>query len=136
MTEDIDTAVNQIWDQFSSALNSGDLDVWLSLWTDDGVQMPDGEPAVVGKQRIRERMKNVFDQFNLNMVITNKEAASAGELAYARGTYKFTVTPKAGGQAAVFDGKYMTIFEKQPDGSWKIHRDIFNSNVPASEGTG
>ncbi len=40
------------------------------------------------------------------------------------------ILAKEGGEAVTVDGKYMTILQRQPDGSWKIHRDIVNSNVP------
>jgi ketosteroid isomerase-like protein len=43
------------------------------------------------------------------------------------------MTPKQGGKTIPIDGKYMTILAKQSDGFWKIHRDIFNSNVPAGK---
>ncbi len=128
--EAVTAAVNTIWGQYSSSLNSGDLDAWLSLWTEDGVAMPPGEPSVIGKDRIRERNKAVLDRFTFSMGITNEEVGVAGDWAFARGTYKATLTPKAGGEAIVVDGKYMSILQRQADGSWKIHRDIFNSNVP------
>ncbi len=123
-------AVNDIWNQYSSSLNSGDLDRWMSLWTEGGVQMPPGEPPVIGKDQIRARNKGVLDQFTFNIRITNEEVGAARDWAFARGTYKATLTPKEEGDAIDVDGKYMTIFQRQPDGSWKIHLDIFNSNVP------
>ncbi len=91
--------------------------------------MPPGEPPVIGKDRIRARNKGVLDQFTFNIGISNEEVGVAGDWAFARGTYKATLTPKAGGEAVLVDGKYMTILQRQADGSWKIHRDIFNSNV-------
>jgi ketosteroid isomerase-like protein len=27
-------------------------------------------------------------------------------------------------------GKYVTIWRKQPDGSWKVVEDMFNSDIP------
>lgn len=131
--EAVTAAVNEIWSQYSSSLNSGDIDAWLSLWTDDGIQMPPNSPPVVGKEKIRARNKAVLDQFTFDMGITNEEVRLAGDWAYARGTYAATLTPKQAGEVIFIDGKYMTILERQPDGSWKIHRDIFNSNVPSSE---
>jgi uncharacterized protein (TIGR02246 family) len=122
-------AVNEIWKEYSASLNAGDLDRWLALWTEDGIQMPPDEPAVVGKERIRARNQRVLDQFRFNIGITNAEARTAGDLAFARGTYQASLTPKQGGNPIPIDGKYMTILTRQPDGSWKIHRDIFNSNV-------
>ncbi len=123
-------AVNDIWNQYSSSLSSGDLDRWMSLWTEGGVQMPPGEPPVIGKDQIRARIKGLLDQFTFNMGIINEEVGVARDWAFARGTYGATLTPKEGGEAIVVDGKYMTILQRQPDGSWKIYRDIFNSNVP------
>jgi uncharacterized protein (TIGR02246 family) len=123
-------AVNEIWREYSASLNADDLNRWMALWTDDGIQMPPDEPAVVGKKGIRARNQGVLDQFSFNIAITNAEVRTAGDLAFARGTYKATLTPKRGGNPIPIDGKYMTILSRQSDGSWKIYRDIFNSNVP------
>ena len=95
--------------------------------------MPPDEPPDIGKERIRARNAAVLDRLAFNIGITNLEANVAGNWAYARGTYKATLTPKQGGKTIPIDGKYMTILAKQSDGSWKIHRDIFNSNVPAGK---
>jgi uncharacterized protein (TIGR02246 family) len=121
-------AINDIWNRYSSSLNSGDIDRWMSLWADNGVQMPPNEPPVIGKEAIRARNKGVLDRFAFNITITNDEVRVGGDWAFARGMYAATLTPKAGGAAVSIDGKYMTILARQPDGSWKIQRDIFNSN--------
>ena len=127
-------AILEIWPQYSSSLNSGDIDSWMSLWTEDGVQMPPNEPAVSGRDQIRARNKAVLDQFIFDMrSINNEEVSVAGDWAFARGTYSATLTPKEGSETISIDGKYMTILQKQSDGSWKIHRDIFNSNVPPAQ---
>jgi ketosteroid isomerase-like protein len=53
----------------------------------------------------------------------------AGDLAIETGTFTFTQKPK--GSAAITDkGKYMTVWKKQADGSWKLLRDIANSDLP------
>lgn len=127
------TAINEIWTQYSSSLNSGDIDLWISLWTDNGVQMPPDSPPVIGKEQIRGRNKGVLDQFTFNMGITNEEVRVAGDWAFARGTYTAILTPKAGGETIDIDGKYLTILKRQVDGSWKIFRDCFNSNVPPKQ---
>jgi len=126
-------AILEIWPQYSSALNSDDIDSWMSLWTEDGVQMPPDEPALSGRDQIRARNKAVLDQFSFDISINNEEVNVAGDWAFARGTYSATLTPKEGSETIPIAGKYMTIFQKQSDGSWKIHRDIFNSNVPPAQ---
>lgn len=131
--EDATAAVEQIWDEYASSLMAGDIDRWVSLWTEDGIQMPPGEPPVVGKDQIRARNQAVADQFTFDdMEIRNAAVVSAGDWAYARGTYTARLLPVGEDDPVPVDGKYMTIFRRQPDGSWKIHRDIFNSNVPPS----
>ncbi len=126
-------AINDIWKEYSASLNAGDIDRWVALWTEDGVQMPPDESAVVGKDRIRARNQAVADRFKFDIGITNEEVHTAGDWAFSRGTYKATLTPKAGGKQIPIDGKYMTILARQGDGSWKIHRDIFNSNGAAGK---
>ena len=121
-------AINDIWKEYSASLNAGDISRWVALWTEDGVQMPPDEPAVVGKERIRARNQGVADQFRFDIGITNEEVRTAGDWAFARGTYRASLTPKQGGKPIPIDGKYMTILARQPNGSWKIHRDIFNSS--------
>jgi uncharacterized protein (TIGR02246 family) len=129
--EAVSAAVDTIWQEYAATLNAGDIDAWVELWTDDGVQMPPGEPPVVGKERIRARNQAVSDRFVFDMrSIDNQELRVAGDWAYARGTYAASLTPRQGGEPIDIDGKYMSILRRQPDGSWKIHRDIFNSNVP------
>lgn len=125
-------AVEGIWQEYAASLNAGDLDRWLSLWTDDGIQMPPGESLVVGKDRIRKRNQGFLDRYEFDMNISNQEIETAGDWAYSRGVYKATLTAKSGGDVIYVDGKYMTILKRQSDGSWKIHRDIFNSNVAPS----
>ena len=98
-------AVNDIWKEYSASLNAGDIDRWLSLWAEDGVQMPPGEPSVVGKKRIRVRNQGFLDRFTFDMSITNEEVGVAGDWAYARGTYAATLSPKQGGDPVLIDGK-------------------------------
>ena len=41
-----------------------------------------------------------------------------------------TLTPKAGGEPTEDSGKWLGILKRQPNGSWKVHRDIWNSDKP------
>jgi ketosteroid isomerase-like protein len=67
-----------------------------------------------------------YEEFDIEL----EEVEAAGNLGFARGTYTFRLKDLADGQVMEYDGKYLTVFKKQPDGSWKIYRDCFNSNTP------
>ncbi len=125
-------AIKNTLKQYAKGCNTGDFDFWMSLWADDGVQMPPDAPARVGKEQIRENMKPVFDQFNLNIEVDIAEGKVYGDYGLTRCTYTLDLTPKAGGETihAMPDGKALTLYERQSDGSWKIVYDCFNSNVP------
>lgn len=56
------------------------------------------------------------------MQITPEEVVIVSDWAYACGTY----TVDAGGKH--LEGKFLTIFRREGDGSWRIFRDIFNPN--------
>ena len=124
-------ALREILNKYAATCNTGDLDGWLSLWSDDGIQMYPGAPSRVGKEEIRAGMKPAFDQFIMKIELTSEmEARASGNLGFARGTYTLSMIPKTGGEMSEFDGKYLTVLEKRSDGSWKIFRDCFNSNKP------
>jgi len=125
-------AVKEILKNYAKGCNTGDFDHWMSLWADDGVQMPPDTPSRIGKEQIREGMKPMFDQFNLKIEVDLNEAKVHGVYGLTRCTFTLDLTPKAGGETihAFSDGKALTISEKQSDGSWKIVYDCFNSNVP------
>ena len=134
MDEESDiAAIKETLNQYAVGVNTGDFDRWISLWAEDGVQMPPDTSSRVGKEQIREGMKPAFDQMNLNITIHSIEEAKVyGDLGLTRCTYTLKMTPKAGGETinAMTDGKALTLVKRQPDGSWKIAYDSFNSNVP------
>ena len=126
-------AIKEVLNQYAVACNTGDFDLWISLWADDGVQMPPSENSVIGKEQIREANKPGFDQMNLEIAITGIEDIKVyGDLGLTHCNYTLAVTPKAGGEKVIVmpDGKALGLYERQSDGSWKILYDCFNSNAP------
>jgi uncharacterized protein (TIGR02246 family) len=126
------TAIREMLNRYARITNAGDWDRWISLWADDGVQMPPDAPARVGKEQIRAGMKPLFDQLDLDIVIHSIEDAKVyGDLGFTRCTYTLKATPKAGGETidVMPEGKALTLYERQPDGSWKIVYDCFNSST-------
>ena len=124
-------AVEAIWPQYCAALIDGDIERWASLWIDDGVQMPPDIPAVLGTQNIRAGMQQLLDLYAWDISINPDETRVTGNWAFSRGNYSWAWTPKAEGEKMAGTGKFLTIFQKLDDGSWKIARDCFNGNGPA-----
>jgi ketosteroid isomerase-like protein len=128
-TNAFEVYVLQNWEKYSAYMNDGNVDDWLKMWDENGVQLAPGAPAFEGIAAITvsitaQHAASDFGQFE----IMNQEVEVSGDLGFARGTYSFIATPKEGGDEQHFEGKYLTIFKRQADGNWKIYRDCFNPN--------
>ncbi len=126
-------AIEDVLNQYALAMNTGDLDLWLSFNTDDIVKMPPDEPAIFGKEDLRASMKPLFDNFTIEMAIYPEETQVDGDLGYSWCTYTLSLTPNEGGEPIFVDGKALGIYKRQDDGSWKLSHDCFNSNVPPTQ---
>lgn len=129
-------AIKEVLNRYAVSINNGDFELWISLWADDGVQLPPDTPARIGKEQIREAMNPIFEQMTPDIAIISIWSAKVyGDLGLTCCNYTLDLTPKAGGETihAMRDGKALTLYKRQSDGSWKIFRDCFNSNVPLSE---
>lgn len=130
MGDDI-TAINELYDQYCLWANTGDLDLFISLWADDAIKMDVDLPAIFGKENIRAHFKPGFEQFNLKCAICGEtEVQVSDDWAFSRGTYTLSLTPKEGGPTTYIDGKWLDILKRQADGSWKIYIDCLNYNAP------
>ena len=124
--------VYELWNEYAAAAHDGDLERWMSLWIDDGLQMAPQAPPRVGIEQIRAAMQPTFDLFIMsNMVINIEEVRILGDRAYSHGTYVFDMSPKEGGETTSLSGKFLDIVVKQADGSWKIAIDCHNYSEPS-----
>ncbi len=131
--EDI-AAIEEVLNQYAVSANAGDLELWLSLHADDVVKMPPDAPAIFGKEELGANFKPLFDNFTFEeMAIFDVEIQLAGDWVFSRCNFTATMAPKAGGEPLYMDAKDLCIFERQADGSWKISRDCYNSNVPPAQ---
>jgi uncharacterized protein (TIGR02246 family) len=123
-------AINRVREAHVTALNRGDADAWVAAFSEDAVQMPPNEPANTGGDAIRSWTQAFLNQFSTQFSLSVEELRMAIDWAFERGTYTILLSP-GGGEAMQDVGKYITIYQRQPDGSWKMARDIWNSNGPA-----
>ena len=125
-------AIPEILKTYGDSLLAGDADIWISNWTEDCAQLPPGGPMNIGKQMLYESISTWLETYTVSDLkpIGDLEIQQAGDWAYARGQYSYKLTPKDGSPAYIYQGKFLSIFQRQPDGSWKMHRDCFNSSTP------
>jgi len=116
--------------QFQAAENAGDVDQFRNYFADDLVMMGPNEPAVAGADSVAALMRMFHDAFAVQVEYTSEEMVVFGEWGFDRGTERLTVTPKTGGAPIRATGKYLYLYHRQEDGSWKQSRVIWNSSDP------
>jgi len=105
-----------------------DLDKFASFVAPDASVYIPGMPIVKGETAIKDTLKQMFSApgFSLQWTATKAEISSSGDVGYTAGTYQ--IGPEK--------GKYVTVWKKQADGSWKVTEDIFNADAPPAPATG
>src|SRR5947209_19690622 len=129
----IEQALRDLDAQWSKDAGAKDVDKTVSYYADNAVVMPPNASAATTKETIRSAWKEMLTTPGaaISWKTTKVEVAKAGDLAYVSGTYEETMTD-ASGKPVKDRGKYVEIFKKQADGTWKVVADICNSDLPAS----
>lgn len=118
--------IERLYDIYAASRLASDAGLWLSIWDEEGIQMPPGMPA-----RSKEVMnKTVPPSFRPGTVFTFdiyiEELVVTGPWAYVRGTYNLErLLNETRGRV---EGKFLTILKRQATGTWKFYRDCFNLN--------
>ena len=112
------------------AFNAGDVSTAVGLVMEGAVDLPPHRPAVVGKEAIRSFLQSDVDRFTMNFADEIVEVEIGGDLAVIWSNYTVTLTPRDGGEPIVNNGKWLKVLKRQPDGSWKFFRNIWNSDLP------
>jgi uncharacterized protein (TIGR02246 family) len=112
---------------WSQAATAKDLDKSISFYADDAVQLPNKAPAAKGKENIRKNWVPLLAAPGpgLSWQTSSVEVARSGDIAYETGTYDFVTTDKKGKSSDV-KGKFVVVWKKQTDNSWKVVVDTDN----------
>jgi ketosteroid isomerase-like protein len=70
--------------------------------------------------------------FALSFQGTQADASKGGDLVYTVGMYSLTMSDPKTKKPVTDKGKYMTVYKKQADGTWKAVADSINSDLPAT----
>jgi len=124
----------QLENDWSKAYIAGDAANLASMYTEDAYSMPSNMPMMNGRDKILEGNSKYMQSGEKHLAMTAKtlDVFGSGDIAYEVGTYSFTYIPAQMTESITEIGKYIDIWQKQADGSWKIKADIWNSDNPES----
>jgi uncharacterized protein (TIGR02246 family) len=123
----VQAAIAAVNENSMAAFKRGDAAGMADFYTENGQLLPTGSDFVTGKAAIQAFWQAAIDMGIAKTVrLEIVEVEAHGDIAIEIGKYT-----DSGGAGNVIDrGKYVVIW-KQEGGQWKLHRDIWNSSLPA-----
>ena len=130
-----EAALKNLDAEWSKAAGAKDVDKTASYYSDDALVLPPNMATINGKQGARAMWQGMFGVpgFGGGWKASKVEVARSGDLAYVTGTYELSETD-AKGKPMTDKGKYLEVWKKQGDGTWKCVVDMFNSDLPSNAG--
>ncbi len=113
--------------KFMDTFNRGDRAGMGELYTENGQLLPPNSDIVSGHSAISAFWQGVMDMGIRTAKLETIELEGQGDEAFEIG--KYTLSGEGG--ASIDSGKFLVVWRKEGD-EWKLHRDIWNSSMPAS----
>jgi uncharacterized protein (TIGR02246 family) len=125
---EVHDAIVAALETFMTTFSRGDAAGTAALYTENGQLLPPNSDFVTGTQALQATFQAFMDMGIKAMKLETVEAEGYGDTASEVGRY----TLEGEGGQVLDQGKYIVIW-KQEAGQWKLHRDIFNTSMPAPE---
>ena len=116
--------------KFSEVFARGDAKALSAMYTSDAIAFPPDSEMIRGNEAIGQYWKATRDGGVRSAVLTTVDVGRSGDIAYEVGKVSLTIQP-AGKEPTTASAKYVVVWKKV-DGSWKLHRDIWNG-LPATK---
>ena len=121
---DVKRAIDKGNAQWSEGWAKGEAAMVAAIFADDGVQLTGNGKIFKGPQQISEHQKTAMQSVDpgVKVTVTTGTVWLDGDTAYETGKYKYEYKEK--GKPAVDEGRYVTVWKRQKDGSWKLAMDV------------
>ena len=118
--------------KFSAAAVQGDSAALAAMYADDAVLMFPNMPAARGREAIGKAFGGMVSAMKVSAVkLETQDVIVAGDYVAETGAFDMTSQAKTKGAKPLHEvGKYLVLWKKQADGSYKILRDIDNDDAP------
>ncbi len=116
-------------EEWSKAAQTRNADLVASFYAEAAVAYPPGEPVAVGRSAAKKVWAAYFSEptFAISWKTERAEVAKSGDLGFTSGTYEDSFKGPDGDLVRE-TGKFLCIWRKQADGSWKAVHDMWNSD--------
>lgn len=127
---EIRQAIEETNQRFAAAFNKADVGAVAQFYTEDAIMFPPNSDMARGREQIEAQLKKDIEQLGAkDLTLHTMDVQVSGDTAYEAGHYTITVQPPGAGPLQD-EGKYLVVWKRQADESWKLQRDIWNTSKP------
>lgn len=125
--------IYRFWNEYADIINTGNIEQWSALWSNDSIWLPPEALRQIGKEQIQKLAQSQSDQYHPKLSINPEVVRILGDQAYTYGSFTTILTFMEGEDKTRTQrtGKFLSILGKQTNGAWKILVDCFNYNEAA-----
>lgn len=125
----VQAAIDSSNHAFLSALQAGDTAKATMNYDAEAILMMPGDEAWTASN-LHQKMVDFMKAYTIKdaKLTSTAPLILTGDYAIETGIFEWTMQPKTG-KPITDKGKYLTVWKKQADGSWKILRDINNTSL-------
>jgi uncharacterized protein (TIGR02246 family) len=117
-------AIRDVISNWLRATAAGDVDAILPLMAEDVVFLRPGQAPMRGRDAFAAGLRAALPQISIQGVSDIQEIQVFGNIAYCWNRLTVTMTSRTGNQSTKrHSGNVLSIFRKDPDGTWVICRD-------------
>ncbi len=119
--------------EFARQVAARRAEAWVAAFADSGMMFGGGGP-LAGRDTVRAVAQVMFEDttFTLTWEPTTAVGATSGDLGYTVGRWE-SARRGPDGTRTTAQGSYVTVWERQADGSWKVAVDIGNPDQPREQ---
>lgn len=110
---------------FTESLNGGNAAAVAAYYTDNAALLPPNASRIDGREGIQGAWQALIDADVRDVALNTQEVDVFGDVANEVGIITATIPSEDGGRVQ-FTGKYVTVWKRGRDGTWRLHRDIWN----------
>jgi ketosteroid isomerase-like protein len=129
--EGLRATVDDIGNKVEKCFLSGNIDAMLQYYCDDVISMPNFHPMIKGKADLKRQTEAILAmgmKFQL-LESTPIDVHGSGDIVYEVGTFCQSILMPGVHEPLDQIGKYVNIWRRQPDGTFKIAVEIYNSDT-------
>lgn len=103
-----------------------------NFYAEDAQFLPPNQAAIIGRPAIQEALGQIAAGLQ-KLTYRSDKIEVSGDFVYAIGRHQLTIKTASGAEIRD-EGKYLVVYRRQQDGTWRAVADIFNSDLPAAQG--